>query len=184
MDLSKIDTNNLGGWSMSYEMLLDILKYVPEGGTILEFGSGNGTNELLKYYNVISVEHDINYVGYVTGSKYIYAPIGDMPHTIKGFRHIKQWYNIDKIQEGLKDRKYDCIIIDGPHGSWKKGQGRPGILCYVNQFNMNVPIFVDDVVRPNNPKHGDDEMKLAKELSTLFNKKIILKDKYAILLNQ
>jgi len=181
IDLSIIDKNNLGNWSISYEMLLDILNRVPIGGTILEFGSGNGTKELLKFYKVISVEHDINYVNYAQGSYYIHAPITDLDHPVHKFNYINKWYDMNKIREGLKDKHYDCILIDGPHGSWKKNQGRPGILNYIDEFNTNVPIYVDDVVRTNNVKHGDDELKLAHYLSDLLNKKIELIDKFAVL---
>ena len=180
-DLTVINKENLGGWSISFEMVSDIYSKVPIGSTILEFGSGNGTKELLKLYNVISIEHDITYIGYAVGSQYIYAPMTDLEHPVVGFKHINKWYDIERIRKGLENKKYDCIIIDGPHGSWKKNQGRPGILNYISEFNTNVPIYVDDIVRANKVAHGEDELKLANHLSKLLNKKLKLTDRFAIL---
>ena len=45
-----------GEWAISEELYEDIKSILPEGKTILEFGSGSGTHELLKHWSVISVE--------------------------------------------------------------------------------------------------------------------------------
>ena len=49
----------------TYELIQAIL---PAGKTILELGSGNGTKELVKYYNVISIEENEKWVNVVPES--------------------------------------------------------------------------------------------------------------------
>jgi hypothetical protein len=42
---------NLDGWAIPREAFEWIYENLPHGSTILELGSGNGTKELVKYYN-------------------------------------------------------------------------------------------------------------------------------------
>ena len=51
-----------------------ILSVLENGKTILELGSGIGTEILSQTYNVISIEENINFVGRHP-STYIYAPL-------------------------------------------------------------------------------------------------------------
>lgn len=45
-----------GGYSIDKSTFKFILKKIPEGSTILEFGSGYSTKKLLDHYKVISIE--------------------------------------------------------------------------------------------------------------------------------
>ena len=47
---------------------------IASGGTILEFGSGEGSKRLAISYSLYSVEHNPEWLN-VSGGKYLYAPI-------------------------------------------------------------------------------------------------------------
>jgi hypothetical protein len=140
--------NNLGGWAICQGVFSWIKNNLPEGSTILEFGSGTGTIELTKHYNVYSIEQDPEWVGLAKKSNYIYAPI-------KG-----GWYDPDVLFKNLPN-KYDLILVDGPKGSGN----RIGLANHWNKLNTNVPIIMDDTDRPK-------EFSFALETSKTLNKKI------------
>ena len=119
-------------WSISPELFSWIRANLPKGKTILELGSGRGTVELLKYYNVYSVEHNPDWIGYAKKGNYIYAPIVEYDKC--------RWYDISKL---ILPEDYDLILVDGPTGSI----GREGFLINRHLFNLNVPIIIDDVQR-------------------------------------
>ena len=68
---------NLNGWALPEEAFEWIIKNIPHGSTIVELGSGSGTKELVKFYNVFSVEQNIEWVGKEPKTNYIYAPLKD-----------------------------------------------------------------------------------------------------------
>ena len=90
------------------EMCADVLTWmednIPEGSTILEFGSGKGTDRLSKNYKMLSIEEDENWVNKFD-SKYLHCPLKN------------KWYNVDLINEFIEDKDYDAIFVDGPAGA-------------------------------------------------------------------
>ncbi len=123
--------NKLGGWSIEKKMVEAIGNLISKGCSILEFGSGKGTEALLRKYKVTSIEHNKNY--YYKRSKdhrIILAPIQD------------KWYAKDVVKLSMK-HKYDLILVDGPPGKL-----REGILRNLDLFkNISIPIIFDDVNR-------------------------------------
>ena len=140
--------SNLGGWAICKGVFSWIRSNIPEGSTILEFGSGSGTIELTKYYNVYSVEQDPQWVGLAEKAEYIYAPIKD------------GWYDTDILFKNLPE-KYDLILVDGPKGSGN----RKGLANNWGLLNTDVPIIMDDTNRA-------EEFSFALESSKAINKKI------------
>ena len=130
-------TTNLNDWAISEEMFHWIKQEIPEGKTILEFGSGTGTIELTKYWNVYSVEQDPIWVGKAPDSNYIYAPL-------KG-----DWYDPDIVFSQIP-KDYDIIIVDGPMGP----NLRSGIDKYWDKLNTNVPLLFDDTHREQDKNHA------------------------------
>lgn len=125
------DINALGGWSIEKDMILFINKLLPEGSSILEFGSGKGTEALLLNYNVTSVEHN-EYYNYrrSTNHKTILA------HVERG------WYKTSLISKVLR-KKFDLIIVDGPPNELRKG-----LLDNLFLFEgLSIPVIFDDVDR-------------------------------------
>ena len=145
-----------GGGVIPEELFNWIRKNLPEGKTILEFGSGEGTKELLKYYTVYSVEHDKKWLNLAEGGNYIYAPIIDYG----GYK----WYDFMEIEDNLPT-SYDLIIVDGPPGYMASHPGRYGFVRHSHLFDMTVPIVLDDT-------HRDIEQRMAKELMWMYGKKL------------
>lgn len=129
---------DFGGFAISEELYDYILEILPKGKTVLELGSGAGTEELLKNYTVYSVEHDTNWLDKFP-TNYIYAPIKD------------GWYDTQELKKKLPT-KYDLILVDGPTGKI----GRRGFLKHINLFNTNVPIVFDDIHREAENKLMED----------------------------
>ncbi|HJZ24117.1 MAG TPA: hypothetical protein VJ201_06700 [Candidatus Babeliales bacterium] len=125
--------HNLGAHSISVDLFMYIIKNIPHGSSILEFGSGRGTGELARYYTIFSIENDPLWLNKYP-STYIYAPI-------KNYGHY-QWYDFDIINKEMPS-SYDLILVDGPPGHF----GREGFLMNLSMFNTNVTIIVDDIQR-------------------------------------
>lgn len=103
-------------------------------GTILELGSGEGTGRLAEKYQMISVEHDKEYLD-KHKSDYIHAAI------VPNGRH--DWYDAGIIEKKLNGKQYDLLLVDGPPGH----VGRLGMLDHLDLFDLSVPIIIDDVQR-------------------------------------
>ena len=57
-----MNNNAFSGWSIDKAVYDWMTKHLPEGKTILEFGSGNSTQILATRWNVISVEENKDWV--------------------------------------------------------------------------------------------------------------------------
>ncbi len=137
----------IGSVSIS-NVVVDLIKEIlPERSIILEFGSGEGTIRLSKYFQMYSVENQTEWMNrYPTVTTYINcntrgydaeftAPEMDNPQ--------RAWYNPDQLFDNLP-KKYDLILIDGPGGHF----GRGGFLKFLGRFNTDIPLIFDDVNRP------------------------------------
>lgn len=94
------------GWTLSSEFFNAMTLNLPpdQYPKLLEFGSGLGTEELVKAgYDVTSIEHDKKWLNKVDGTNYVHAPLKD------------QWYNI-KIVKPYLQQSFDIWLIDGPPG--------------------------------------------------------------------
>ena len=111
-----------------------------ESPTIVEFGSGEGTEILADIGKVYSIEHDENWILNYGGVEYIHSPLSDI-EPIPGFGH-KQWYNHNVIFNNLPS-SYEVLIVDGPPGS----VGRSGILNHLSEIPDNVVWIIDDTLR-------------------------------------
>ena len=157
---------------------------MPEGKTILEFGSGAGTHELLKHWSVISVEDNAKWMNLASRfnmgphrSTYIHAPLSLTPPLDKYDDTL--WYSHDALSAGLKDNHFDLVIIDGPcTGTFDyvsesdiDGRiGRAGILTFIENHPtlfQGKYIIVDDCERP-------DELVVAEDIATLVNGELTL----------
>jgi len=145
---------NLDGWAIPIEAFKWILENIPKGSTILELGSGNGTKELVKYYNVISIEENEKWVNVVPESTYIYSPLKEYSFVNK---HSCCWYDDDKLNNLPKE--YDLLIIDGPVGN-----NRGNFIHFMDKFKKDVPYVIDDTQR-------EGDRKMALNLAERLNKK-------------
>ena len=130
------------------------LKYrYKKGVTILELGSGEGTQRLSEHFNMISVEQDEKYLD-LYDSNYIHARINKNTH----------WFEREDLLPILAMR-YDIILIDAPRAIPETA--RLGFLDNLDLFNMTLPIYIDDV-------HRNSEFQLAVRLSYILNKQFTI----------
>jgi len=131
-------------WSITKELLDECRKILPSG-TILELGSGGGTEELAKHYSVISVESDAHWMG-MYNSNYLSVPLIEYSQEIfpEGFSFFGgndvHWYNPIILKEKLEqiEGKYDLVLVDGPKGY------RGGMIDCMHLFRNDVPYIFDD----------------------------------------
>tara|TARA_B100001027_G_C16254357_1_gene326142 strand:+ start:478 stop:1263 length:786 start_codon:yes stop_codon:yes gene_type:complete len=135
-------------------VLAAVNQLIPPKSTILELGSGEGTNLLAQQYSVYSVEDDIDWVGYCAESTYIHCPLVEIDY--KG--STTSWYDADILAKSLPE-DYQLILVDGPSGK----SGRSGLLANISLFRYDVPIILDDTIR-------SDEANIARELAFLLNR--------------
>ena len=130
---------DFGGWSISKSLFDFINRLLEPGSRIIETGSGWGTGELAKSFEMYSIEHDSHFLN-IHNSNYIYADIID--DFDDNFPNETGWYNLDIIKKELP-KDYDLILVDGPPGTI----GRSGFYKHLDMFRSNVPIIIDDVDR-------------------------------------
>ena len=126
------------GWSLPEELMAWIWTHIPDGSTILEFGSGNGSLKLSEKYDLMSIEHDPKWL-HLSNGRYIYAPIVENKSS-SNFSECG-WYDIEKLVD--LPVFFDVIIVDGPTGTI----GRSGILEYIDQMPRCDYLIIDDTDR-------------------------------------
>lgn len=92
----------LGGWAITKQCLDWMIANVPADSKVLEFGSGMGTGELVKHFDMTSIEQDAFWLNGFTGSRYIHAPL------------VGNWYCWDALEASNVEDDYAMILIDGP----------------------------------------------------------------------
>jgi hypothetical protein len=126
----QVPENLLGGWSISEDLIKSVQEFIPRAGRILEFGSGNGTFELINLgYQLFSVEENSKFIG-LHHSTYCLAEIEN------------GWYNKERVLNFLENRDFDALLIDGP----AKGD-RLKMLEIGIDFEKFKTIIIDDIDR-------------------------------------
>lgn len=156
------DGNLDNSWSIDYELYLWLVDNLKGKDVILELGSGTGTLELKKRWEVISVEHDESFLN-IKDHNYIYAPL--VKHKeIKNYPSENLWYDRKVLQKELKKLDYSVILVDGP-----PAPNRVGLIKYWDLFKPDVIWIFDDL-------HREQERKLIYGISnrlerpyTVFN---------------
>lgn len=129
-----IDFIEWGGSGIEKIVFDRICELLPNGGHILELGSGKvSTGAFCTRFEVTSVDDNILYLG-IYPATYIFAPIVD------------GWYDVEMLYSALP-RDYDLIFVDGPAGSGN----RDGFLHNLALFKLDVPIVFHDTHRQ--PEH-------------------------------
>ena len=115
----------LDDWSINRECFEKIVEILEFDKYILELGSGKSSELLSMFYNVISVEHDINYLNKYN-TRYIHVSANN------------EGYDFNHLKDSLKNIQYDLLIIDGPN------EKREKIVDYITDFKTDIPIIWDD----------------------------------------
>jgi hypothetical protein len=126
-------------WMLPESAMSWIESTLPNGAHILEFGSGHGTDRLARRFEMLSVEHDAEWVERCP-TPCIHAPIEE---NATSFAAGEQgWYRLSVVLESIPT-DLDLVIVDGPPGSI----GRTGLLQSLHALPSDVPFIVDDVHR-------------------------------------
>jgi predicted O-methyltransferase YrrM len=137
-------TEELGGWEITEELYSYIRRVLPAGSTILELGSGFGTERLSEHYTMYSVEHDEEFVNKYT-SNYISVPLKE--HKAVQNHEGVMWYDANLLREELRQvPSYDLLLIDGPP------KHRAGFVKYFSLFDSTTILVFDDVNRTRDNK--------------------------------
>jgi hypothetical protein len=148
---------NFGGVSITKDCFELIKELLPEGKTILEFGSGYGTEQLGKHYTMYSVENQKEWQNaFLSSTTYINvgSKMYDETYPAPPIEGNKGWYDPTELFEQLPEQ-YDLILIDGPGGgNW----GRAGFLKHIDKFNTTAIMIFDDL-------HRQPEIDLMKAVS-------------------
>ena len=126
------------GWMLPGEVIAWINDNLPKGCTIVEFGSGHGSVALSSRFNLISVEHDEDWLNLSNGT-YVHAKIVQNP--ISNQHKQTGWYDPESLVN-LPDF-VDLIIVDGPPGDI----GRIGLLHHLALLPRSNYWVVDDTDR-------------------------------------
>lgn len=150
------------------EQAVDLIRHLlPEKSSILEFGCGVTSKLLLNWYNVYSIEHNIQWLNHPNA---YHVPLKEYdmydfksPMDITGLPFSEKqvaWYDPEKLKTVLKNiPSYDLIIVDGPNGNY----GRGGFYTYLNLFDTDSHILFHDLNR-------QAEMELIKKVSEKVNR--------------
>ena len=121
--------------NLSPEVLDRIAALIPAGSRILEFGSGLGTRELCKRFDVVSIEHDLEFINQFH-ENYIHTPLVDRYYELTGCRAA---FNMGPFQ---------AVLIDGPpayrHDNRKARLGFQKLVSLVDEKTI---LVFDDIDR-------------------------------------
>lgn len=155
----------LDDWSITKECFDHIIRIVPFGKTILEIGSGNSTRLLSKFYKMISIESNKEWMNKYD-SEYKYVPIKEIQSTT--FNKTK-WLDVELLTKALAStNNYDLLLVDA-------GGDRIGIYDYIHLFQSNIPIIFDDTM---SEKYLNCAEMLAKKLKKSIETFQCKKNKY------
>lgn len=154
---------SLGEWAISEGLFNFVRENLPDGSTILELGSGDGSVELAKHYTVYSVEHSKKWLNKYDTVNYIYAPIKEHKEVKKLIG--KEWYDWSILGPQIKDLDYDLIIVDGPPIM----HGRAGFAKYMIPQPRPVPVIFDDL-------HRKRDLGIALKASVYMREPLVIKD--------
>ena len=121
--------NTWGGNEISLELFIYLKDFLPSGKTILELGSGWGTSQLIRYWNVWSIESNPEWHAKFNKNQSVLVPIKDT------------WYDPEILKKFLSGLTYDLLLVDGPYDN------REGLITHFDLFNPQIPIVFDDVAR-------------------------------------
>jgi O-antigen biosynthesis protein len=129
-------TEDFSEGNLSPSVLQWLIANVKHGEQILEFGSGKSSRELAKFFDVTSIEHNVDYADYsYSNVKYVIAPLENGTYS-------------NQIIRPVLDHQYSVVILDGPPAyQWENRFSRLGFLKTKNSLAGNPILVIDDAQR-------------------------------------
>jgi hypothetical protein len=148
----------LDAWSIGPKTFQKITEILPHGSTLLEFGSGAGTNLLANFYKMKSIENDSAYINRYN-SIYFNVPLCSAGTKYIAFPGDPYWFDEGILRSQIPViGQYDALLIDGPKGF------RGGLYYNHSLFDFkNTIVIFDDV-------HCDDHHKLMTMIAADVNR--------------
>lgn len=137
-------------WMMPDEIFSWLEENLELGAAILEFGSGHGSIRLAESFELVSIEHNPEWLG-LAESKYVYAEIEE--NVVSSKYNQQGWYKPKPIIDLVNNMQISAFIIDGPPGDI----GRHGVLSIIEELPKSAIFIIDDV-------HRDQEFDLLQKL--------------------
>ena len=144
-----------GNWAVDYSLLYTLFRILSdyEPKNIIEFGLGQSSKLIHQYgnfftdVNAITIEHDIKWLDYFKNHINDSYPLSVIQKELKAIKYKgNETLSYSGMDDVLKDKKYDLILIDGTYGS--KNYSRPHILNYLPECLTNsFCIILDDYNR-------------------------------------
>lgn len=123
--------------SLTSDAVQAFLNVLPEGGTILELGSGKSTTTFCDSgRRVVTVEHSEKYLGRCKDAEYVFAPM------VEGF--YGQDHFLRAAGLALRNGNLRGVVVDGPPK--KHGAHRSLLAEYLALFK-GFPFLIDDTNR-------------------------------------
>lgn len=128
---SVLDQIKWGGSGIERVTFDFIRERIPEGSTIIELGAGHvSTYALSQFYDLYSVEHNLQFTGLYPSAKYIFAPIEN------------DWYDLKELPPAK------MVLVDGAC--------RAGILKHLHLFEETTKFLIHDTYRETEKKLAID----------------------------
>ena len=137
-------------WMMPNEIFSWLQENVEKGSSVLEFGSGHGSFKLAEQFDLLSIEHNPDWLD-LAPSRYVHAEI--IENHVSAEHNQQGWYDPLPIIKAIKSRPISVVIVDGPPGDI----GRHGLLSFLDELPKTAIFIVDDV-------HRNDEFDLLQKL--------------------
>ena len=133
-----------GTFKLNIKCINWIRTNIEKGSSILEFGSGPGSSGLLaEDYDLHSIEENQEYVDNYSNSTYLYSPV---------IEEAGYWYDIDLVNEFIKEKTFSCILVDGPAATVDAKCPRCGLYDNLKsgklKLNTECVWIFDDTHRP------------------------------------
>lgn len=122
-------------FAIAPDLIWAIREMIADGATLVEFGSGEGSAALSRYYKVHSIEDCMQWLNRFDGPTYHFAPL------------VRDWYSRDAVDDIFEEiGPFDVLLIDGPSSA--RGDRR-GVVAALGSILRERPrlIVVDDTHR-------------------------------------
>lgn len=128
--------DDFGDSNLSPRVIEFLAEHVEAGARILEFGSGLGTRELGRRFELVSIEHDDRIQAF--HERYVHSPLQEDLH-----------YREEDCERAFAMGRHAVIVVDGPPAHLAHNRkSRLGFQKFAHRVEAHTMLVFDDVERP------------------------------------